>query len=210
MLACLIAACGGATTKGSESLPPEAVAAASTLLPDGSVPYLEEPAEDREFFPSTPPEPTAGDAKPCSAQHLSAELPGWTHKGGGAEEEGVRQVSLGLLGEIEVSLRGDNPCTLQGSVAVRLRIDGRDAPVQYGKHVNDEALRRTTVVTPRSPARLRLDWSPPYCGPTGRQELSVELPHDGGRLTAPVRRPAVRCAPASPWRETGDSAPTSP
>ena len=190
LLALLLPGCGsgaGSTQEPDTALPP-VVSAAPALLPDGTVPWVDEPAGLREFDSQPPPPPERGDAEPCTADDLTGSLPAWVEQGDGGEEE-VRRPTPGLYGWVLVRLIGKEPCTLQGLVSARLRIDGQDAEVQYSNSVNEQARQRLTVVTETSPAELRIDWSPPYCGPQGAQELLVELPDDGGVLRAGVEKP---------------------
>lgn len=201
----LLSGCGpssGSATKADQSLPP-IVSAAPTLLPDGGVPWVDEPAGLREFDIPPPPPVERGDAQPCTADDLTAALPGWTQQGDGSEE-GARRPTPGLYGWIQVRLVGDDPCTLQGAVSATLRIAGQGADVQYSNNVNDEALRRLTVIDATSTAELRVDWSPPYCGPAGPQQLLIELPDDGGLLTADVHKPATPvCSAQQPEGDRG-------
>jgi hypothetical protein len=201
----LLSGCGPSSSselRADQSLPP-VVSAAPTLLPDGSVPWVDEPAGLREFDIAPPPPADRGDAQPCTADELTAALPGWTEQGDGGEE-GARRPTPGLYGWVEVRLVGDDPCTLQGAVSTTLRIADQAADVQYNNNVNDEALRRVAVVDATSPAELRVDWSPPYCGPAGPQQLLIELPDDAGTLAAEVHKPATPvCSAPHPEGDRG-------
>jgi hypothetical protein len=186
-LAATVAGCGKQAS--SSGLPP-AVSAPATFAPDGSVPFVDEPAGLREFDIPLPQDPDPGDARPCNASQLSGELASWILKGQGTSEE-VPRATPGLFGYVNVRLTSGKPCTLQGLVSTELLIDGRPAPVKYSNSVTREAERRVTLVTAERSADLRLDWSPPYCGPTGAQTLVISLPHDGGTLDAHVVKPTT-------------------
>lgn len=184
-----VTACGsgsGSPPVAADDRPPT-VSAPPGLHPDGTVPWIDEPAGLREFDIPPPPSVDAGDAEPCTARDLAAVLPRWIEKGDAGEEEAASEPA-GLYGSIQVRLVGDEPCTLRGAVTASLQIAGEDAAVTYSNNVNDEARRRITVVTATDAADLRVDWSPPYCGPNGPQQLMIELPDDGGTLPAPVQQ----------------------
>ncbi len=202
----LLAATACGTSPATSAAPgddrPPAVSAAPTLLPDGTVPWVDEPAGLREYDLQLPPAPSVAGAQPCRADQLEAVLPRWRRQGDGGEP-GVRRPPPGLIGQVEVALRGDRACTLQGTARVRLLVDGAPAPVQYSDRVAPEAERRTTTVTAERGAGLRLDWSPPYCAAPGAQELVVGLPDDGGELRVPVREPATPPCTGSPEGDRG-------
>lgn len=196
----VLLACGCGSPSGSAAGAAPVVSAEPTLLPDGSVPWVDEPASQGEFDIPPPAEVDRGDAEPCRAEDLTASLAQWGGRGDGSDEEGV-EAPTGLIGSVRVDLAGDEPCTLQGRAAATLRVAGRIQEMQYNSDSNDEGLARVTVVTPASPALLRLDWSRPYCLPAGPQELLVELPGDGGSLVAPVLAPTETCGSQQPGPE---------
>ncbi len=191
LTALLVAGCGTAGDEAAADAPPS-VGPAPTLLPDGTVPWLDAPVSPDAFALQVPAPPSAEGAEPCRAAQLEAVVPRWVPQGDGGEP-GVRRPPPGLIGVVEVALRGDEPCTLQGKAGVRLLLDGADAPVQYADGVSEESERRTTTVTRERGAELRVDWTPPFCAPVGTQELALDLPDGGGELRAPVREPAVPC-----------------
>lgn len=185
--ALFVSACGSgsepttATTAGS--VPP---------LADGTVPWLDQPADDAEFSRRPRPRRMVPDgAEPCTAAQLVGTLPRWDRKG---------SATLGLFGVVEVRNRSTQGCTLRGEVPTRLLVDDRPAPVRESHNVNDEARNRVTALPPGEAATLRVDWSPPYCGPTGRQALEITLPGGGGVVRADVAEPAQPVCTAS---ETG-------
>ena len=190
LLVLALAGCGTTVTSRTAADRPPVVSAAPTLLPDGTVPWVDEPAGLHEYDLQLPAPPTAAGAQPCRAEQLDAVLPSWYRQGDGGEP-GVRRPPPGLFGFVAVSLRGDTACTLQGKARVRLLLDGAEAPVQYSDSVAAEAERRVTTVTRERGAELRVDWSPPFCGPVGLQELVVTLPGERGELRAAVGEPAT-------------------
>lgn len=199
----LLTSCGDqAATPTADTSLPAVVDAPATLAADGSVPFVDERAGEREFDSPMPVDPDPGDAKPCQADQLQAVLPSWFRQGAGNEPG--RRPTPGIYGFALVSSRDGRPCTLQGKVAVRLRIDGQEAPVGYATSISDEAVKRITLVDAQHRAELRVDWGPPYCGPKGRQDLAVALPHDGGILVVPVQKPETPVCAAG--GEVGDDA----
>lgn len=188
---------GGCGTTPDHTVLPLIVVAPSALAADGSVPFVDEPAGLHEFDIPAPVDLDPGDARSCKATQLTGELADWIRKGAGGTEPG-RRPPPGLFGYVRVTLRSGKPCTLQGLVSARLLIDGQPAPVQYSNGVIQQAQDRVTLVTADRAADLRIDWSPPYCGPTGTQAFAVTLPHQGGTLDAPVLRPMTTvCSGAS-------------
>ena len=78
-------------------------------------------------------------------------------------------------------------CTLQGEVPTTMLAGGREIPMLYTHGIDEEGRTRVVAVPAGGNASLRLDWSGPFCQPVkGALELAIELPHDGGRLRAPV------------------------
>jgi hypothetical protein len=185
--------CGGGT---GEDDPVGAAAARVTTpsslprLADGTVPWVEWPAPDDafQFEPAVRREPPAG-VEPCAADDLEGRLDKWFVKGDNDEGE-PRTTANGLFGLIAVRNVSDDACTLQGEVPARLLSAGRPAPVNTEHAVNDEARDRTTTVLPGGQARLRIDWSAPYCGPdVSDQSIELDLPDDGGVVVVPVEEP---------------------
>lgn len=185
----LLAGCGRGADGPDAGAPPSSIPA----LPDGTVPWVDEPAASEDFSMGTPERrPVPKNAKPCRAEQLTATLPKWFQKGDGYEAEGIRQrTPLGFFGVIEVRNRSDEPCTLQGRVPARLLADGRPVPIRSSDSINEESERRVTAVPPGEGATLRVDWSAPFCGGDVSREQAVEvtLPRDGGTLVAPVAEP---------------------
>ena len=79
LLVGLTVACAhGGTTGGGEStapVPGPVPTEAYSLLPDGSVPWVDEPVNDRDLLgpPRTPRAPAPG-TRPCRAEQLTGEL----------------------------------------------------------------------------------------------------------------------------------------
>ncbi|GAB3475637.1 hypothetical protein GCM10027521_05680 [Amycolatopsis cihanbeyliensis] len=198
LLACvvsllLLAGCGArnpaAGTGSTEPLPPT-VSAPATLLPDGTVPWVDEPAGENEF--NTPPRErrTDPDAGPCRAGQLRGELTSWlspSNTDGG--EHTVRAEPGGkLIGQAEVTNTGQDTCRLRGEVDTRLRDRNGEVPINYSHAINQEGRQRVTIVPPGESATLRLDWTGPFCRQVdGGLELAIHLPEGGGELRAPVR-----------------------
>jgi hypothetical protein len=161
------------------------VTAPSTLDADGVVPYVYEPAGDGEFQGSPPTlPPPVQDDQACTADDLSAELSEWVDKSEGVEAS-MDEPSAGLYGYIVLRAHDDVRCVLGGQTSVTLEIDGDPAPVEY--RAASQNLAPSPVVVARGwLAGLRVDWSTPYCGPTGVQTLLIALPAGRGVLAAPV------------------------
>ncbi|KAA2266140.1 hypothetical protein F0L68_03210 [Solihabitans fulvus] len=187
----LLAGCGSRVdlaTTPSYPVPPH-VSAAPTLLPDGTVPWVEEPGGNNEF--STPATPRLADpnAGPCRADQLRGELPSWSAPKG-VVESGARpqREPAKLIGFVKVTNTGKVACRLRGEVDTRMRDQGGELRIGYSHGVNDESRTRVTVVPPGGDAVLRLDWTGPFClHPNGSVELDIRLPEEGGSLRAPVR-----------------------
>jgi hypothetical protein len=188
-IALAVSGCG---TNAGDGLPPR-VSAPANLEPDGSVPWVDEPAGLREFEFKPVARPPLEGAPPCRADQLDGTLERWTRKGSsdGAGTPPVRDGPAGLFGLIEVRNASSSPCAFAGLAGVRLFIAGRPARVRARSAASDEALRRVVPMRPGDRASLRVDWSPPYCGARGSQRLEVSLPQDGGTLTVPVVRAAT-------------------
>ncbi|WP_216214030.1 hypothetical protein [Amycolatopsis aidingensis] len=196
LLACvlsfmLLAGCGaGEAGPGSaEPLPPR-VSAPATLLPDGTVPWVDEPAGESEFRAPPRERRTDPDAGPCQAGQLRGELTSWLSPGNtdGGEHTVRAQAGAKLIGYAKVTNTGRENCRLRGEVDTRLRDRNGEVPIGYSHAVNREGAQRVTIVPPGKAAELRLDWSGPFCAPVdGPLELAIHLPEDGGELRAPVR-----------------------
>jgi hypothetical protein len=198
----LLVGCGhpsGGRTTGLVGATPPRVSAPATLAADGSVPWVDEPAAGAEFFPPAPTRRPVTTDRPCQAGDLHAVLPSWQTKGDGAypgataEEQRAarRNGPLGLIGTVTATNRSTRPCVLSGRLGgARLLVDGTLTPVEVNTAVDDAGRSRKTQVNPGEQAVLRLDWSPPYCRPPGRQTVELDLPRGGGWLTAPVTSPS--------------------
>jgi hypothetical protein len=186
------AGCGtgtGTGTGGAGDPPPARVPAAATLLPDGTVPWVDEPAGLREY--DTPPRARRTDpaAGPCRAEDLRGELAAWLSPRPGAGGWTAAPDGPGkLIGEATVTNTGQRACRLRGEVDTRIRDAAGELPIGYSHSINAEGRERTTIVPPGGSASLRLDWTAPYCArEPGPLQLEIRLPEDGGSLLAPVR-----------------------
>lgn len=196
-----VAGCGAKdkTESGSpQSLPPR-VSAPATLLPDGTVPWVEEPAGAAEFTLPPPSRRSDPDAEPCDASELRGEVRPWTAPGNGGEP-GVPQREAGkLIGAVRVTNTGERTCRLRGEVDARLHDSDGEVPIGYSHNVNDEGRERVTIVPPGESAEVRLDWTAPFC-PEGHGALNlvIALPEDGGALRVPMAGDtAPPCGPVS-------------
>lgn len=190
----VLAGCGKPTEAGGPPPPPHdawppVVEAPATLLPDGTVPWVDEPGGEDEFRARPPLRRADANAQPCTAGELRGELAEWLRPGGLAEAEGVpRREPPKLIGYARVTNTGQRTCRLRGEVPTTVRDSGGELAIDYSHGISDEARRRETVVPPGESADLRLDWSAPFCEPvSGPLELEISLPEGGGRLRAPVR-----------------------
>jgi hypothetical protein len=195
-----------ATGCGDDDAPPRAapatIPAAATLLPDGTVPWVDERATEQEVALPDPnrnrPSPEEAADKPaCHAAELSGELDRWTRKRQ-RDDFGKVLGDNGLLGIVRVRLRASarSACRLRGEVPAQLRVAHAPLDIDTAHGVNAEARDRAIAIEPGEAAALRLDWSSPYCATPrrGRQTLVLDLPEDGGRLRVPVRRASFpRC-----------------
>ncbi|HEV2777470.1 MAG TPA: hypothetical protein VGV90_17910 [Solirubrobacteraceae bacterium] len=196
--------CGNEEGGERTASPPAARGAVTTLLPDGTVPWIDERATEQELAPPDPnrhrPSPDeAAKVKPCATAALSGELARWTRK---LQRDDFGKVlgDNGLLGYVRVRNVGSASCRLYGEVPARLLAGGRPLNVASSHAVDAEARERAIAIERGEAAELRLDWSSPFCGEArGRQVLELALPENGGRLRAPVRRAA---APPCFARET--------
>ena len=119
---------GGTTT---EPVPPR-VSVPATLLPDGTVPWVNEPAAESEVQAPPPVrQPVDPDAKPCAAAQLSATLPRCRtniHR----DDAGKEIANAGLLGFVEARNTSDRTCSLQGETPAE-----RCATTRSGRQVLD-------------------------------------------------------------------------
>jgi hypothetical protein len=195
LLIVALAACGArardAGGPSSEALPPT-VSAPATLLPDGTVPWVDEPAGEKEFSLPPPVRRVDPNAGPCHASDLRGELTKWISPGNSGEP-GVPQREPGkLIGYAHVTNTGRQTCRLRGEVDTRLRDRTGELKIGYSHRVNEEGRQRVTIVPPGESAELRLDWSAPFCAPhDGPLELEINLPENGGKLRAPITATTV-------------------
>ena len=184
----VVTACGAPAVRPSE---PPRVSAPTTVLADGTVPWVDEPAGKDEF--SLPPRVRRVDpaAAPCVAAELRGELSSWPAAGDSGEPEAAKDLPTMLIGFARVTNIGERTCRLRGEVDTRLR--GRDGSLNigYSHDVNEEGARRVTIVPPGESADLRLAWTAPFCVPAGGLDVVIALPEDGGTLRAPMTDPTV-------------------
>jgi hypothetical protein len=190
-----VAGLGCGEEEEGERPAPAPPAGAATLLPDGTVPWIDEPAAEQELAPPDPnrhrPSPgEAAGAPPCTAAALAGELARWSRKRQ-RDDFGKVLGDNGLLGFVRVRNTGRAACRLRGEVPARLLAGGRPLDIATAHGVVAAARARAIALGPGEAAELRLDWSSPFCGEArGRQVLELTLPEAGGRLRAPVRRAA--------------------
>ncbi|WP_433318534.1 hypothetical protein ACQP0U_12460 [Micromonospora sp. CA-269861] len=189
-------ACAEPNAQPGRPAPTVAEPVPTELLADGSVPWADLKITDEDFNgrPAEPRKPAAG-SEPCRAEQLTGRLTKWTRPGTGGETPRGFDSAIGkLIGEVDVRNSSTVECTLQGEVPTTMRTGGREIPMLYTHGINEEGQTRVVAVPAGGHASLRLDWSGPFCRPTGGPlELAIELPHDGGTLRAPVtakERPA--------------------
>jgi hypothetical protein len=177
---------GSGSTASARPTPSEAY----QLLPDGSVPWNDEPITDEQLQgPPRPARSPAPGTTSCRADQLAGVLRAWTRPRYGGERPRGFDAPIGkLIGEVEVRNTSPRACTLQGRVPTEMFAGGRRVPMLYTDDINAEAARRVVVVPAGGRATLRLDWSGPFCRQiSGRRELVIQLPNGGGALHAPVR-----------------------
>lgn len=154
-------------------------AAASTTLPDGSVPWLSQPLTPeslqvgRSASPSVP-----ADAAWCRAPDLAAHLPKWFRQTSGG----------GIYGWVELVNRG-GACQLRGEASAEVVVGDLPTVETSSGPVGDEG--EVVGMPPGGGARVRIDWTPPSCAlANGAQVIVLELTHGGGSIRAPVERPS--------------------
>lgn len=158
---------------------PARVSAAATLEPDGTVPWVNEPAGDADFRAPTAATPPA-TGPTCHASQVDAVLDHWIHKSTNGEvNDPVMDGSL--YGYVVLTNTSHTACQLHGIPTVQLATDGRAVPLD---HIGEKT-RPPVGLPPGGKANFRLDWDAPYCPPSqGRNTLSAELPGSG---SFPVR-----------------------
>ncbi|MGK5741273.1 hypothetical protein [Micromonospora sp. URMC 103] len=165
------------------------VPAPAALLADGSVPWVDMKITDEDLNgrPAGPRSPAAG-SRPCRAEQLSGLLTRWARSGNGGETPRGMDAAIGnLIGEVDVRNVSKVECTLRGEVPTTMLAAGREIPMRYTHTINEEGRARVVAVPAGGHARLRLDWSGPFCQrPRGPLELAIELPDGGGTLRAPI------------------------
>ncbi|WP_327040147.1 hypothetical protein OG400_19835 [Micromonospora ureilytica] len=181
--------CAAPNTQPGRTAPTAAEPVPTELLADGSVPWtdLKITGEDLNGRPAAPRRPATG-SRPCRAEQLTGRLTTWTRPGTGGETPRGFDAAIGkLIGEVDVRNSSKVECTLQGEVPTKMLAGGREIPMLYTHGINEEGRTRVVAVPAGGHASLRLDWSGPFCQTVkGSLELAIELPHDGGRLRAPV------------------------
>ncbi|MET0236506.1 MAG: hypothetical protein ABW224_17795 [Kibdelosporangium sp.] len=188
----VVAGCGkpvqqAGSTSSNPPVPPT-LSAPATRLPDGTVPWVDEPGIDQEY--DLPPKARRADpkAEPCKANQLKGELAEWLGPSGYVEP-GARpsREPAKLIGYVRITNTGTATCKLQGEVDTRLLAGGTEVQISYSHGINAEAAARPTIVPPGERAELRLDWTGPFCAAaTGTRELLLRLPAGGGDLRAAV------------------------
>ncbi|MDG4809581.1 hypothetical protein O7634_22765 [Micromonospora sp. WMMD1120] len=183
------AACAEPTAPADRAEGSVAEAAPTALLPDGSVPWadLRITAEDLNGRPAGPRVPAPGSA-PCRAEQLSGRLDTWTRPGAGGETPRGFDAAIGkLIGEVDVRNTSTVECTVRGEVPTTMLAGEREIPMHYTHDIDEAGRSRVVAVPAGGHARLRLDWSGPFCQSVRPPvELAIELPDDGGTLRAPV------------------------
>ena len=180
----------GGAEEGGGSTAKQVPSEAHQLLPDGSVPWVDEPITSEQLHArSDHPRTPAPETLPCRADQLTAVLSEWSQPGDGGEPGvGFEAVGGGLIGEVEIHNTSERECTLRGEAPTYLLADGRQVPIRYEHRISQEARQRVIVVPAGGRARLRLDWSGPFCEEVPRTlELAIELPDQGGTLRAAVQ-----------------------
>lgn len=134
------------------------VSAPATLAPDGTVPWVEEPAVDGDFVrPTVPPAPATGPT--CRASQLTGVLDRWIHKSTGGE---VRDpvMDASLYGFAVLTNTSGKACTLHGIPDVQLSSAGKAVPLDHTGSTGEDAV---AGLPPGGKAHFRLDWGAPFC-----------------------------------------------
>lgn len=156
-----VGGCGDGTGGGpgkAQSPPRPRVSAAATLEPDGTVPWVDEPAVDADFAgPTRPPAPATGPA--CHASQLKGALDRWIRKSTNGEvNDPVMDASL--YGFAVLTNTSRTACTLHGVPDVRLAAGGKALPLGQGSSTGEDAV---VGLPPGGKAHFRLDWGAPFC-----------------------------------------------
>lgn len=163
---------GTATTMPSTM--PARVSAAATLGPDGTVPWVDEPATEADFTTAVRPAPATGPT--CRASQLDATLPRWIHKSTGGEvNDPVMEASM--YGFAVLTNTSHTACRLDGLPKVRLASGGVPLDLIQGGSRNDGP---AVGLPPGGKANFRLDWDAPFCPAShGPYTLDAKLPGAG-------------------------------
>jgi hypothetical protein len=160
-------------------LPPR-ISAPATLNPDGTVPWVNEPATDADFDPPTPP-PAPALGSSCPAAALRGTLDRWIAKTTDGEVADPI-VSASLYGYVDLTNVSSKACVLAGVPTVRLIRNGATMPILYT--TSDNRSSPKVGLPAGGHANFRIDWDAPYCQTeTGTYTMSVTLP-DGGTVAA--------------------------
>jgi hypothetical protein len=181
-LAVAVAGCGSRVGSATATPPsPSArVTAGATLDPDGTVPWVNEPATDADF--TNPTEAAAPATGPtCQASQVDGVLARWIHKSTNGEvNDPVMDASL--YGYAVLTNTSHTTCHLHGIPALRLATDGTTVPLG---HPGSRTAGSAVGLPPGGKANFRLDWDAPYCpGSSGHYTLVAGLPGTGD---VPVR-----------------------
>ncbi|WP_328465952.1 DUF4232 domain-containing protein [Streptomyces sp. NBC_00448] len=194
-LAVAVTGCGnqsGDGGTGSTGTPPTTaprVSAAATLEPDGTVPWVDEPATDADFrAPTTAPAPVTGPT--CHASQLTGVLTRWIHKSTNGEvNDPIMDASL--FGYAVLTNTSHTACKLQGIPKLRLAAGGTTVPLPH----SGSRSRPAVGLPPGGTANFRIDWDGPYC-PTqhGTYTLDADLPGAGDVAVRLVDQTVPGCA----------------
>jgi hypothetical protein len=163
IIAVTLASCGqDAAARGgvtSTTRPPRVILPVK-LNPDGSVPWVNAPANSADFQ-TRPPPPPAAVGPTCRARELTAALSQWISKNvPGEPEDPVNRASL--FGSVVLTNTSGASCTLHGTPSVRLLSSSGVVPIPYGKL--GPASAPEVGLPAGGHASFRLDWDAPYCG----------------------------------------------
>jgi hypothetical protein len=180
-LAVAVVGCGSRVGSAAETPPPipTRVSAGATLDPDGTVPWVNEPATDADFTtPTQPPAPATGPT--CHASQVNGVLARWIHKSTNGEvNDPVMDASL--YGYAVLTNTSHTACRLHGIPTLRLAADGTTVPLGHAGSRSGSAVG----LPPGGKANFRLDWDAPYCpSSSGPYTLVADLPGTG---KVPVR-----------------------
>lgn len=176
-LAVAVTGCGtqvGSATATPPPTPHARVSAGATLGPDGTVPWVDEPATDADF--TTPTQaPAAATGPTCHASQLNGVLAHWIHKSTNGEvNDPVMDASL--YGYAVLTNTSHTACQLHGIPTLRLAADGTTVPLGH----SGSQTRPAVGLPPGGTANFRLDWDAPYCpASAGHYTLAADLPGAG-------------------------------